>query len=467
MTSQQRDAILLFVLAALARLAFHNLTGFVADDAFITFRYAQNLAAGQGFVYNIGEHVLGTTTPLFTFILAMGGTLGLGIPKFALAITLAASGLTAVIIYRLALQLRLTHWAILPAIMYILWPRSIVADSCGMESALFSLLITAAVYYYTRRQPANALALATLATLTRPEGILLVGFLVIHQFISRRDQFVRSLMIPLFLLGPWLVFTTFYFGSALPQSISGKQALYSLFGATSRWDTLVYLMAWHNPVGWLMTVAAAAGAWWLAKKQNWGGMAGLWVMGLVGFYVAGGAKMFFWYPASLYPLLFIFIAGAWPLLLENWPRIEADARKFKWWAISAVALLLVAGNYSSARYFTAYQQDLNTCHRAIGVYLHAQVQPNETVAAEDIGYMGYYSRRRILDRDGLISPEAEPYNRAGNYAGLIDDFKPDWVVASLDSPISGFVNDSTFLDRYQLEQSFNGKLWRYAVYRKR
>jgi len=34
------------------------------DDAYITFRYAQNLAAGLGFVYNAGERVLGTTTPL-------------------------------------------------------------------------------------------------------------------------------------------------------------------------------------------------------------------------------------------------------------------------------------------------------------------------------------------------------------------------------------------------------------------
>jgi hypothetical protein len=40
------------------------------DDAFITFRYARSIAAGAGFVYNPAEPVLGTTTPLYTLILA-------------------------------------------------------------------------------------------------------------------------------------------------------------------------------------------------------------------------------------------------------------------------------------------------------------------------------------------------------------------------------------------------------------
>jgi hypothetical protein len=40
------------------------------DDPYITYRYARNIATGQGFVYNPGERVLSTTTPLFTLLLA-------------------------------------------------------------------------------------------------------------------------------------------------------------------------------------------------------------------------------------------------------------------------------------------------------------------------------------------------------------------------------------------------------------
>ena len=36
------------------------------DDSYITFRYARNLLAGEGFVYNPGVRLMGTTTPLYT-----------------------------------------------------------------------------------------------------------------------------------------------------------------------------------------------------------------------------------------------------------------------------------------------------------------------------------------------------------------------------------------------------------------
>ena len=53
----------------------------ILDDAMITFRVAENLAYGRGFVYNPGEYVQVTTTPLYTMLLAGGswllGSLGM------------------------------------------------------------------------------------------------------------------------------------------------------------------------------------------------------------------------------------------------------------------------------------------------------------------------------------------------------------------------------------------------------
>jgi hypothetical protein len=64
----------------------------VFDDAFITFRYARNIALSRGFSYNLGPPVLGTTTPLFTAILAFIAALGdsASIPSAAFAIAVAA-----------------------------------------------------------------------------------------------------------------------------------------------------------------------------------------------------------------------------------------------------------------------------------------------------------------------------------------------------------------------------------------
>ena len=53
------------------------------DDAFISFRYAHNLAAGHGLVYNVGERVEGFTNLLWTLLLAGGIRLGFGAPETA------------------------------------------------------------------------------------------------------------------------------------------------------------------------------------------------------------------------------------------------------------------------------------------------------------------------------------------------------------------------------------------------
>lgn len=69
------------------------------DDAFITFRYAQNLAAGHGLVYNIGERILGTTSPLFALILSLPALLGLDLPLVAQILNILFDCLTLFLVF--------------------------------------------------------------------------------------------------------------------------------------------------------------------------------------------------------------------------------------------------------------------------------------------------------------------------------------------------------------------------------
>ncbi len=76
----------------------------VVDDAYITFRYARNLIEGQGLVYNPGELVLGTTTPLFALIMAGMGAIGgqqTSYPWMALLVSAVADSLTCLLLLRL------------------------------------------------------------------------------------------------------------------------------------------------------------------------------------------------------------------------------------------------------------------------------------------------------------------------------------------------------------------------------
>ena len=62
---RSRRHLWIAILIMLAALGARFLAGpRTIDDAYITFRYARNLLAGNGLVYNPGEWVLGTTTPV-------------------------------------------------------------------------------------------------------------------------------------------------------------------------------------------------------------------------------------------------------------------------------------------------------------------------------------------------------------------------------------------------------------------
>src|SRR5713226_7338552 len=67
---QAVPAFAIIVAGVGARLAWLAFTNFTFEDAFITFQFARRLAAGEGFVYNSGEPIYGTTTPLFALLVA-------------------------------------------------------------------------------------------------------------------------------------------------------------------------------------------------------------------------------------------------------------------------------------------------------------------------------------------------------------------------------------------------------------
>jgi hypothetical protein len=443
-----------FFFAITARILFHYHTGFVIDDAFITFRYAENIANGHGFVYNPGERVLGTTTPLFTLILSLFATAGISVYKASLAVSLLCSGFTAIIVLRLAQSLRFTLWYWVPVLLYALFPRSLSMDTGGMETALFTLLVTSAIYFHHRGQHFYAMAAATLASVTRPEGLWLLGLLFIWWAAREPRALGRLIVIPITLIGPWVLFSWHYFGSPVPNSVTAKLALYSHYGTEGPLANISFLLGLHNPFGWAMLILAVPGTWWLLNKQNFGRLAVVWIMGMIGFYTFNQSHIFLWYIVPIYPVFLILAGASLPWMSERmrWSRNRTEVASRA--ALVILAVVLLAGNVTPVRYYSQYQKLLEQVHQSIGYYLKAHADPGDTVAAEDIGYMGYFSAMRLIDRDGLISPEVVPYNRKGDYYGVIRDFKPEWVVAAMGSATSGFVDSTAFLNDYQQQKAF-------------
>src|ERR1700687_1320479 len=119
------------------------------DDAYITFRYAANLARGFGLVFNPGERVLGTTSPLFTFILAAAG-LVLGprfYGEFEVAVVILAC-LGTLYICELILAATGVHsavkWTFLAVLAFL--PSFISNSTSGMETPVVLFLMALSLY---------------------------------------------------------------------------------------------------------------------------------------------------------------------------------------------------------------------------------------------------------------------------------------------------------------------------------
>lgn len=453
----QRQITAIFVAAVAIRLGFHLYTGFTADDAFITFRYADNLASGLGFVYNEGQRVMGITSPLFTFLIALGRLVSFPAISMALLISVVASGITATMLFRLARSLRFTHLAALPAIAYMLWPRSLAAETCGMETALFTCLTVAAIYHHHRHATAYSLASATLAVLTRPEGAWLLLLLLIDVAFRHREALLSYIAIPISLLVPWAAFAWYYFGSVIPHSITAKMALYDYIQVEGPLGRFQYVMGFGSPGGWLLAILAIAGAYWLRRKQNFGWIAIAWVVGLIVFYTASGTHLFFWYLAPLYPMYLLLGMAAAPFLCEIARFSPRQYRLAGGWGQAMIVVVLLLGSINPVVYYKSYQDYLEGTHKTIGQYLLQHAKAGELLAAEDIGYMGYVSKMKVLDRDGLVSPETLPYLKSKSPLQLLLDYAPDWVVTSAGSGYNEFTDSAEFLGRYALEQRFGNE----------
>ncbi|MCK4856545.1 MAG: hypothetical protein KAT58_01110 [candidate division Zixibacteria bacterium] len=444
--------LLLFCLAAGVRLLVQQLSGYAVDDAFISFRYAENIAAGNGFVYNLGERVLGTTTPLFTLIIAGCNHLGLGSLKSALTISIASASLTAVILYRWGGRIGLKKLAYLPALLYILFPRSVTADISGMETALFTFLLLLSFYLLAQKKLLLAVTTASLAAITRPEGVIaLLAVVGVSLFLDRRQLIVRAIPV-LLVLGNWLTFSYVYFGVLAPNSIAAKSALYHSHWNLGLGKSLQFVFGLSSPIGWILLLFFLMGMFFRLREKHLLSLIGLFVVGYLVTLAAAQTHIFFWYPAPVYPLMFLIATVG---IKDIWQRIPV-LRSFRQDLIIVSLTALIAGaafiglnrRVDSLRWeMDCYER----IHQQAGRYLVLHAKPEDKVIAEDIGHLGYIYRGTIIDRDGLITPEAIPFNRSGNYKEFIDSVAADWLFIATDLPTSRVILEADdFEERYQV-----------------
>jgi hypothetical protein len=474
----------------------------IVDDAYITFRYARNIAEGRGFVYNPGEHVLGTTTPLYTLLLAAVAVVS-GSRDFAtiaVAINAVAGAAAVGLLYALGRQIT-KHWAPAAAVA-LLWavaPYSVTFAIGGMETDLTVALLLAVSCMHLSARPRWMAAFSALAFLARPDTVILLGLLWLDRILVRR-QVPGGDAIPwqegaigLAILAPWLAFATLTFGSPIPGSVAAKSATYRLFPG----ESLIRLIQHygtpffgHNVLGSSWQLAAFVFYLLLCAM---GGLRGVrqdrraWPLLAYPFvyfavFSAANPLLFRWYLSPPLPFYVLFIVtGVWALghnldrlvggSTLSPPKNDGSTSRPTCQPIVLILFTTLAlaftlnawelhpdhGPDRPAPEMAWFELELLYARTADIVLDHAG--PDDTLCAGDIGTLGYVTDLPILDTVGLVTPESRRYYPAApglyvtNYAipaDLVLSLDPDFIVILEVYGRRGLLPDEAFQDHYRL-----------------
>jgi hypothetical protein len=464
----------LVVGAVLVALATRLLAGpRTIDDAYITFRYARNVAQGVGFVYNAGQPVLGTTTPLYTLWMGLAWLLGLhDLPRVALVVNALADAGTCVLLYWLGRRLAGSRVvAMAAALAWAVSPMSVTFAIGGMETSVVILFLVASLSAYAAGRSRLSAAVMALAVLTRPDALLAAGVLLadmgLRPLLAREggalgERFRRLPWAEMALFGallvPWVIFATFYFGSPLPQSVSAKVRAYQLdeFAALIRltqhlstpfFEHEVFGRFWPAVGFPLYVFLYLVGGTRQVRNAGRALPAVLYPLLYVVVFSLANPLLFRWYLAPPLPFYFLgILTGLFAILTGLGRRLGRERAGI--WVASLVAALLLLSSLSAYTVHPDHGPDrpapemawfkLELMYRRAADWINPRLQPGDVIAAGDIGVLGWETDAPLLDTVGLISPESSSYYPLDrslvvtNYAiapDLIRDTQPEYLIA--------------------------------------
>jgi|DewCreStandDraft_1066081.scaffolds.fasta_scaffold02044_13 hypothetical protein len=465
-------AVMAAELALLAYLGAAGLAGglgFPLDDAWIHQTYARNLATTGRWAYDAGRVSAGSTSPLWTVLLSLGYVLKLDFRLWTYLLGFLALAATLGAVYRLGLHLFPQRPIVAPLAALLAageW-HLVWAAGSGMETLLFTALSLLLLDAFVTSPPDTdwdtdtrmpllpgpSLAkgegsstsslpprggglgwgavriglLGGLLTLTRPEGMVLLALVGGAGLLQRRNfRWLLALGLGFALLiVPYLLFNRASGAGWLPNTFYAKQQEYAVLLVAPYPLRLARLIAttWVGP-----QVLLVPGFVWLAMRLGAPGARGslgsqeflrvpvwlplVWWLAFLALY-AWRLPVTYQHGRYLIPsipiLLLYGVAGTAALIRPAsprlWPRLIGRT------AVAAVVILALVFLARGAWAYVVDVQIVNSEMVAAAEWLREHTPPEALVAAHDIGAIGYYADRPLIDLAGLVTPEVIPFMR--------------------------------------------------------
>jgi len=432
-----RDLILLvcaYVLTAVYVMIAGQ--GFPLDDSWIHQTYGRNLAELGQWAFIPDQPSAASTSFIYTVLLSIGYVFRIDYVLWTHGLGATALGLTAIFSARIVAhitQIPRTGWlggfAILTT-WHLIW-----ASAAGMETIIFACFTVMIAWWLlqlpdletkTRLHGAIMGTLIALITLTRPEGILLGGFVglavLLTLYKNPRQLMMWIMSSGLFfviLLAPYLVVNLQLTGGILPNTANAKfiqhEILLSLPLTTRIADLSIAIFAGGQlfllfTIPFFIVVA-------IRQQKILHLVLPLWAMSHIILY-AVRLPASYQHGRYVLPTLPIWVVIGCIGLVIFWQFGHQRQRTLLPLLIRRVLARALGASFITAMLFFTFVQGheilrvdvaiINEEMVASAHWIRDNIPQDEILAIHDIGAVGYFASRDMIDVAGLVSPEIIP-----------------------------------------------------------
>jgi len=307
------------------------------------------------------------------------------------------------------------------------------AASSGMETLFFSALVLVILVWlltlanngaHTQRWSWFGLGLLIgLSVWVRPEGLTLLGpagFMVVFSQGGSSQRLKRVLFVLIgvaLVFGLYLGFNRWLADTWWPNTFYAKQAEYA---AHRQFPLLQRLYSQFSlllvGVGVVLLPGFLYSLYVSIRRKSWGLVSvWLWVVGFVGLF-AIRLPVTYQHGRYVIPVMPVFLLLGYAGVAE---LVRTDSFR-RWQRIISLVWVLLIPAIDVVFWFMgaqAYSKDvafINSEMVVMAQWIEDNTEGDEIIAAHDIGALGYFTHRPILDLAGLVSPEVIPFIRDEN-----------------------------------------------------
>ncbi|MGF6923403.1 hypothetical protein [Paraburkholderia sp. 40] len=423
-----QNAILLLATIPIAAWFSWKNRHYQLDDSLIYLRYLRNLFNGYGLTYNAGDRFNGLTSPLYSYLLIVANAVTHNLQYTTIFLSFVF--LCAAAIYG-AITFSDNPWERVLCAFFVV-SFNYFYTTFGMETMLFLFLYAVTIWFYKNERYYLFGAAIGLLVLTRTEGVFLAAITIAHYvYVHRKLPPLKYAILPVAFVAANLLFNYIYYGAPLPATGNAKigQGRSGLWGTGLPFLNVGYMKGWffddNLKLLAFMIVGTVIGLW--AKRREINTRLFVCSLALLAcFYVFMLIPNYHWYDAPFFYFLMIFSAiGAFQVLSFAIRRVRRNAL----YTLVAIPTLVatVAFGAENLKLSNISRGPLDW-YKNIGEWITQNTPEQSVVAAVEIGTVGWYANRHIIDILGLTNPYNADYIANKDVHSWLTRYFPDYIL---------------------------------------